>query len=126
MALWSKDSRPSPGSWIRHKKRSPDAGQHPSARERGIHTGLLLLHGQILPIHLHAVSERHPQIGLLLRRHLLPSLLNVGKGWVGDGMGLAGLLELAGYWGSPGESCAGRGRWNDDVGAARSPGEGGA
>lgn len=71
---------------------------------------LLLLHGQLFPVGLHAVPKRHPQIGLLLWGHVLPSLLDVGEGRVGDGVGLAGLLDLAGYGGSSGESSAGRGR----------------
>jgi hypothetical protein len=62
---------------------------------RGVRTGLLLLHGQLLPVQLHAVPERHPQVGLLLWGHVLPSLLDVGEGRVGDGVRLAGLLDLA-------------------------------
>lgn len=62
------------------------------AKARALRTGLLLLQGHLLPIDLHTVPERHPQIGLLLRGHILPSLLDVGKCWVGDGMSLASLL----------------------------------
>jgi hypothetical protein len=61
------------------------------AKVRALRTGLLLLQGHLLPIDLHTVSERHPQIGLLLRGHVLPSLLNIGKRRVGDGMSLASL-----------------------------------
>lgn len=62
---------------------------------RGIRTGLLLLQSHLLPVHLHAVAERHPQVGLLLRRHVIPSLLDVGEGRVRDGVCLADLLLLA-------------------------------
>lgn len=55
------------------------------------HTGLLLLQGHLGPVNLHAVSEGHPEVGLLLRRHDLPSLLNVCEGRVGDGVGTTGL-----------------------------------
>jgi hypothetical protein len=41
-------------------------------------------------------------------------------------MRLAGLLKLASYRGSSGESCAGRGRWDDGSRAPRSPGDLGA
>ena len=64
-------------------------------------TSLLLLKGQLSPVGLHAVAESHPQIGLLLRWHALPSLLNVCEGWVGDGVGSAA------------------GRWSYDAGARR-------
>lgn len=50
-------------------------------------TGLLLLQGQLLPVALHAVAQGHPQIGLLLERHSLPSLLDVAEGRVGQGLG---------------------------------------
>lgn len=58
-----------------------------------VRTSLLLLKGQLSPVGLHAVAESHPEIGLLLWWHSLPSLLNVGEGWVGDGVGSA-----AGSW----------------------------
>lgn len=45
-------------------------------------TGLLLLQGQITPAALHAIPQRHPEIGLLLGGHALPSLLNVLEGRV--------------------------------------------
>lgn len=45
----------------------------------GAHTGLALLYGQFMPIVLHAVPQCHPQIGLFLRGHPLPSLLNIRK-----------------------------------------------
>ena len=38
-----------------------------------LRTGLLLLHGELLPVALHAVPQRHPKISLLLRRHLCAS-----------------------------------------------------
>ena len=62
---------------------------------RVLRTSLLLLHGQLLPVGLHAVPQRHPEVGLLLGGHVIPSLLDVGKGRVGDGVGLADLLLLA-------------------------------
>lgn len=93
--------------------------QHPIVRDGEVRTSLLLLHSQLLPIGLHAVPKRHPQVGLLLRRHVFPSLLDVCEGRVGDGVGLARLLKLASYRGSPGESCACRGRGND---GSRAPG----
>jgi hypothetical protein len=69
-------------SWLRrefrHKKLSTAAASP---------TGLLLLQGQLLPVALHAVTQGHPQIGLLLERHTLPSLLDVGQGRVGQGLG---------------------------------------
>lgn len=39
-----------------------------------------------MPIDLHAVTERHPELGLLLRGHTLPALLDAGKSRVGDGV----------------------------------------
>lgn len=60
-----------------------------------LRTSLLFLDGQFLPATLHAVTEGHPEIGLLLKGHTLPSLLNVvesrlreclgGSGTGGDG-----------------------------------------
>lgn len=50
-------------------------------------TGLLFLDRQFLPVALHTITEGHPQVGLLLEGHALPSLLNVGKSRVGDGVG---------------------------------------
>lgn len=49
-----------------------------------------------MPVNLHAVAELHPQLGLLLRGHALPALLNAGESGVGDGMGggSAGLQEV--------------------------------
>lgn len=102
--------RASSGTSIKTQDTSYELSQHANAPDGIVRTSLLLLHGQLLPVSLHAVPKRHPQIGLLLRGHVLPSLLDVGEGWVGDGVGLAGLLELAGYRGSSGESGAGRGR----------------
>jgi hypothetical protein len=92
-----------------------------------IHTGLLLLQGHLLPVDLHAVPERHPQIGLLLGGHVFPSLLNVGERRVGDGMGLAGLLLQACCGSSAGAgSLTCRGRWEDGSRAPRGAGDGGA
>lgn len=61
-------------------------------------TSLLLVHGHLVPVHFHAIPESHPQIGLLLRRHSLPPLLNVGESRVGDGVrrGASLLLLLTG------------------------------
>jgi hypothetical protein len=97
------------------------------ARTRGIHTSFLLLQGHLLPVDLHAIPERHPQIGLLLGRHVFPSLLNVGEGRVGDGVGLASLLLEACCGrdaGADGLTC--RGRWEDGSRAPRGPDDGGA
>jgi hypothetical protein len=55
------------------------------------HTGLLLLQGHLGPVDLHAISQSHPQISLLLRGHGLPSLLNTGERRVGDGVGTTDL-----------------------------------
>lgn len=66
----------------------------PSACKNCRHTSLLLLESKLVPVSAHAIPQRHPQIGLLLRRHGLPSLLNVRKGRVGDSVSLASLLEL--------------------------------
>ncbi|KAL2276900.1 hypothetical protein FJTKL_00368 [Diaporthe vaccinii] len=74
-------------------------------------TGLLLLEGQIGPVLLHAVAQSHPQLSLLLQRHALPSLLDVGQGRVGNGVGGGG---------SSGDH-GGRGG-----GLAAGPGDGGA
>ena len=62
------------------------------AKEKVVRTGLLLLQSHLLPIDLHTVPERHPKIGLLLRGHILPSLLDIGKCRVRDCMSLASLL----------------------------------
>lgn len=77
----------------------------------GALTGLLLLEGQVGPVLLHAVAQSHPQLSLLLQRHALPPLLDVGQGRVGDGVGGGG---------SPGDH-GGRGG-----GLAAGPGDGGA
>lgn len=102
--------RASSGTSIKTQDTSYELSQHPDARNGIVRTSLLLLHGQLFPVGLHAVPKRHPQIGLLLGGHVLPSLLDVGEGRVGDGVGLAGLLNLAGYGGSSGESSTGHGR----------------
>lgn len=39
-----------------------------------------------MPVDLHAVTERHPEVGLLLGSHGLPTLLDAGEGGVGNGM----------------------------------------
>jgi len=57
-------------------------------------TGFLLLQGQFVPIVLHSISQCHPQIGLLLRRHRLPARLNVGESGIGDGVSLTRLFTL--------------------------------
>ena len=96
---------------------------------RGIHTGLLLLQGQLLPVSLHAVPQRHPQIGLLLGRHVLPSLLDVGECRVGNGMCLAGLLletDCGGDAGSADGLMGRRGRRENRGRAPSSPDKGGA
>ena len=56
-----------------------------------LRTGLLLLVRQLRPVDLHAVAQRHPQVGLLLRGHGLPPLLDIGERRVGDGVGGSGL-----------------------------------
>lgn len=53
-------------------------------------TSLLFLQGQVGPVLLHAVAQGHPQLSLLLQRHALPPLLDVGQGRVGDGVGGGG------------------------------------
>lgn len=55
--------------------------------ERNPPTSFLLLQSELSPVLLHAISQRHPELSLLLVGHALPSLLNVGKGRVGDGVG---------------------------------------
>ena len=49
-------------------------------------TSFLLLEGKVGPAGLHAITQSHPELSLLLVRHALPSLLDVGEGWVGDGL----------------------------------------
>lgn len=49
-------------------------------------TSFLLLERQLVPVDSHAVTESHPKVGLLLKGHALPSLLDVGEGRVGDGV----------------------------------------
>lgn len=71
-------------------------------------TGLLLLQGQLSPGALHAVSQRHPELGLLLERHALPSLLDVGERRVGDGVGGGGAAD-DGLLGSGAQAGAGQG-----------------
>lgn len=62
-------------------------------------TGLLLVQSQLVPVSLHAVSQLHPQLGLLLGGHGFPALLDAGEGGIRDGMvgrrtGLLGSDEL--------------------------------
>lgn len=64
-----------------------------SCIRRGSHTGLLFLYRELIPVHLHTVSQRHPEIGLLLWWHGLPSLLNVGQSRVGNSVRTSHLLE---------------------------------
>ncbi len=64
-------------------------GEIQGKRRRESHTSLLLLQRQLSPVRLHPIPQRHPQIRLLLRRHALPSLLDVRQGRVGDGVRLS-------------------------------------
>jgi hypothetical protein len=101
------------------------ASPRPVPPEKGKPTSLLLLQSQLSPIGLHAVAQGHPDIGLLLRRHLLPATLDVGEGRVGDGVGGTG-LDGAGddgraHGGADGagdgsaEHCGGVCAWWEDV-----------
>lgn len=77
------------------------------------HTGLLLRKCHLIPVDLHAISQRHPQIGLLLRGHALPSLLDIGERRVADGVCFPCLLGRlpATYYGrveGPGDLAGGR------------------
>lgn len=83
-------------------------------------SSLFLLHGQFLPVGLHAIPQSHPQVGLLLGRHVFPALLDVGQGRVGDGMRLADVLQLAGDGGGSGQSGGARGSRRHD-GGRRAP-----
>ena len=80
-----------------------------------LRTGLLLLEGQLRPVCLHSVTESHPEISLLLWWHGLPSLLDIGEGWVGDGVA----ETLLDNWGlDEGAASAGaddRGAQHDDI-----------
>ena len=62
-----------------------DSGKCCKVRENKL-TSLLLLDRQILPIALHAIAQGHPEVSLLLERHALPALLNVGQGGLRDGV----------------------------------------
>lgn len=53
---------------------------------------LLLSKRELSPVGLHPIPQRHPQLSLLLRRHGLPSLLDVGQRRIGDGVGGSGPL----------------------------------
>lgn len=70
-----------------------------------IRTSLLLLQGHLVPVNLHTIPELHEQIGLFLRRHTLPALLDTGERGVGNGMfgGGTGLLSsYASHWSGSG------------------------
>ena len=108
VAITSRLSRASSAISPKHKIRHMRA-RHQSARNGIVRTSLLFLHSQLLPVGLHAVPKRHPQVGLLLGGHVFPSLLDVGEGRVGDGVCLASLLKLASDRGGSGEKCACRG-----------------
>lgn len=112
-------------------------GKQPLPRQefdigRIVHTGLLLLEGHLVPVNLHTVTELHPQLGLLLRGHALPALLDAGQGRVRDGVvgRSAGLHSIQrGQWaGTDGgraarssasdgakKHCAAGGRWEHHV-----------
>ena len=85
---------------------SPSTSQF---QNRSAHTSLLLLESKLVPVHLHAIPQSHPQVGLLLRRHSLPSLLNVRQSRVRDSVCLASLLELC-YGGAGRDPGGGRER----------------
>lgn len=85
---------------------SPSTSQF---QNRSAHTSLLLLESKLVPVHLHAIPQGHPQVGLLLRRHSLPSLLNVRQSRVRDSVCLASLLELC-YGGAGRDPGGGRER----------------
>lgn len=53
---------------------------------KGIPTSFLLLHCQVAPWLLHAVTKAHPQVCLLTWRHRFPPLLDIGEGDIGDRM----------------------------------------
>lgn len=57
-------------------------------------TSLLLLHCELVPVDLHPIPKLHPQVGLLLRRHGLPSLLDIRQSRVAYRMGLSPLRDL--------------------------------
>lgn len=59
-------------------------------------TSLLLLDRELGPAALHAVAQGHPEVSLLLERHALPSLLDVGEGGLGDCLGGVGPGENGG------------------------------
>ncbi len=59
-------------------------------------TSFLLLHCQCGPVLLHAIPQCHPQIGLLLRGHGFPSLLDIRQGGVGDGVRVSTAGRLPG------------------------------
>ena len=58
--------RASSGTSIKTQDTSYEPSQHPDAPDGIVRTSLLLLHGQLLPVGLHAVPQRHPEVGLLL------------------------------------------------------------
>lgn len=65
-------------------------------------TGLLLLNSQLSPAALHPVAQSHPELGLLLHRHALPSLLDVGQRRVRDGVRRGGAVAEGGGCRLPG------------------------
>jgi hypothetical protein len=97
-------------------------------RGSGPRTSFLLLQRQLGPVDLHAITQGHPQLGLLLRRHGLPALLDTGQRRAGDGVGVADLRAVSSrsYDGSRAaedglaEHCGGR----RGVGGARNREEG--
>lgn len=58
------------------------------------HTSFLLLQRQFRPVSLHAISQRHPEIRLLLRWQGLPSLLYIRKRRVRDSVSFACLRGI--------------------------------
>lgn len=90
-------------------------------------TGLLLLQRQVVPVGLHAVAQRHPQLRLLLRRHRFPPLLDPGKRRVRDGVRLTvlrsrpGSVQTGGWGGEDGrKQPPGCGRGQEGGGAVAS------
>ena len=79
-------------------------------------TGFLLLHGQLAPRALHAITQAHPQLGLLGGRQQLPTLLDVDELDVGDGVGGV-VAGVHGGDGATGKGRRGEGRRPDDGGA---------
>lgn len=72
-------------------------------------TSFLLGEREVVPVFLHAVPQGHPQVGLLARRHALPSLLNVGERRVRDGVARGGAAEGRGLRGGAQQGAGRRG-----------------